>query len=66
MTEEDPIIIRMYISHYTAILKLTMDDEKRSCIERLLAETMRDLDNAEEKSDSEHAHTGVVSPILDG
>ena len=41
MTEEDPIIIRMYISHYTAILKLTMDDGKRSCIERLLAEADR-------------------------
>jgi hypothetical protein len=64
MTEEDPIIIQMYISHYTAILKLTMDDGRRSCIERLLAEATSDLENAMEKSGSEHAHADVVSRIL--
>jgi len=64
MTEEDPIIIRMYISHYTAILKLTMDDGKRSCIERLLAEATSDLDNVMEKCGSEHTHACVVSRIL--
>jgi hypothetical protein len=64
MTEEDPIIIRMYISHYAAILKLTIEDGERSCIERLLAEATNDLANAMEKSGNEHAHAGVVSPIL--
>jgi hypothetical protein len=63
MTEEDPIIIRMYISHYAAILKLTIEDGERSCIERLLAEATSDLANAM-KSGNEHAHAGVVSPIL--
>jgi hypothetical protein len=40
---EDPIIIQMNIAHYGAILKLRMGDEKRSFVERLLAEAKRDL-----------------------
>jgi hypothetical protein len=40
---EDPIIIRMNIAHYGALLKLDLDDDKRSIVERLLAEAKRDL-----------------------
>jgi hypothetical protein len=40
---EDPIIIQMNIAHYGAMLKLGMGDEKRSFVERLLAEAKRDL-----------------------
>jgi hypothetical protein len=40
---EDPIIIRMNIAHYEAMLKLDIGDEKRSIAERLLAEAKRDL-----------------------
>jgi hypothetical protein len=40
---EDPIIIRMNIAHYGAMLKLDIGDEKRSIAERLLAEAKRDL-----------------------
>ena len=43
MTEEDPFIIRMNIAHYNAMLKLDMNDEKRSVIEGLLAEAKKDL-----------------------
>ena len=40
---EDPTIIRMNISHYRAVLKLGIDEEKRSLVERLLAGAMGDL-----------------------
>jgi len=40
---EDPFFIQMNIAHYGAMLKLGMDDEKRSLVERLLAEAKRDL-----------------------
>jgi hypothetical protein len=40
---EDPIIIQMNIAHYGAMLKLDLGDEKRSIVERLLAEAKRDL-----------------------
>jgi hypothetical protein len=43
MTEEDPIIIRMNISHYLEILKLNMDDAHRSGIQQLRAEARADL-----------------------
>ena len=42
MTEE-PVIIQMHIAHYREILKLDLDNEKRSIVERLLAEAKRDL-----------------------
>jgi hypothetical protein len=42
MTEESEII-QMNIAHYQTILKLDMDDEKRSVVERLLVEAERDL-----------------------
>jgi hypothetical protein len=35
---ESPLIIRMNISHYQAMLQLNMSAEKRSAIERLLTE----------------------------
>ena len=40
---EVPTIIRMNIAHYNAMLKLDMNDEKRSVIEGLLAEAKKDL-----------------------
>ncbi len=41
--EEDPIIIRMNIAHYTAILKLNMAEEVRLPLERLLAKARENL-----------------------
>jgi hypothetical protein len=40
---EDPIFIQMNIAYYGAMLKLSMDDDKRSFVEQLLAEAKRDL-----------------------
>lgn len=40
---EAPTIIQMNIAHYRAMLKLDLNDEKRSLIERLLAEAKKDL-----------------------
>lgn len=40
---ESPIIIEMNISHYRALLKLDIDDIKRSTIERMLAESEKAL-----------------------
>ncbi len=40
---ESPIIIQMNIAHYRAMLKLDMGDEKRSVVERLLAEAKSQL-----------------------
>jgi hypothetical protein len=34
--EEDPVIIRMNIAHYEAMLRLSLGDEKRSQLKRLL------------------------------
>jgi hypothetical protein len=42
MTEE-PVIIRMTIAHYGAMLKLDLDDKWRSTAERLLAEAEEHL-----------------------
>ena len=41
--EEDPIIIRMNIAPYLAMLKLDMDVEKRALAEQLLANARADL-----------------------
>ncbi len=38
MTNDERFIIELNIAHYQAMLKLDIDDEKRSTIERLLAE----------------------------
>jgi hypothetical protein len=43
---EDPIIIKMNIAHYLAMLKLDMDDKNRVVIERLLAKAREDLGNS--------------------
>jgi len=40
---ESPIIIHMNISHYRELLKLNISAEKRSVIERLIAEAQSDL-----------------------
>ena len=40
---ESPRIIQMNIAHYEALLKLNMDDGKRSVIERLLADARESL-----------------------
>ena len=42
MTEE-PIIIRMNIAHYGAMLKLDLDHQQRSTVKRLLTEAEEDL-----------------------
>jgi hypothetical protein len=42
MTEE-PSILQMNITHYRKLLKLDLDDEKRSVVERLLAEANEHL-----------------------
>ena len=41
MMEEDPIIIRMNIAHFEAMLRHVMDNEKRSVINMLLARPSR-------------------------
>ena len=38
MTDDEQFIIKVNIAHYQAMLKLHIDDEKRSMVERLLAE----------------------------
>ena len=38
MTNDERYIIKLNIAHYQAMLKLDLDDEKRSVIEQLLAE----------------------------
>ena len=43
MREHDPFIIKMNIAHYRAMLGLTLENAKRSVIERLLVEALRDL-----------------------
>jgi len=51
---EKPYIIQMNISHYRELLKLDMDDAKRSTIKRLLAKAEAALWQASalEKSDN--------------
>lgn len=44
---ENPTIIRMNIAHYRALLKRDIDDEKRSTVERLLAEAEANLELAQ-------------------
>ncbi len=41
--QEEPIIIRMNIAHYGALLKLELSAEKRAVVERLLAEAQVNL-----------------------
>jgi hypothetical protein len=38
MTNDERYIIKLNIAHYQAMLKLDIDDEKRSAVEQLLAE----------------------------
>jgi hypothetical protein len=38
MTDDDRFIIKLNIAHYQAMLKLDIDGEKRSTVERLLTE----------------------------
>jgi hypothetical protein len=40
---EDPTIINMNVAHYRVLLKLDMNDAKRSTIKRLLAEALEAL-----------------------
>lgn len=49
---EDPFIIQINIAHYRAMLKLDMNDTKRSVIERLLAEAERNLRPADALEES--------------
>ena len=44
--KEEPIIIQMNIAHYGALLKLELSAEKRSVVERLLAEAQANLELA--------------------
>jgi hypothetical protein len=48
---ESPSIILLNIAHYKALLKLDMDDGKRSVVERLLAQARLDLGLAAENRD---------------
>lgn len=43
MPEVDPTLIEMDVSHYKTLLKLNMDAETRTAIERLLGEAGRNL-----------------------
>jgi hypothetical protein len=43
MKEEDPVIIRMNIAHYGALLRLICSVERRSVLTRLLTEAEVDL-----------------------
>ena len=52
MMTENPVIIRMNIAHYRALLKLDMDDLRRRTIERLLAEANGDLVLAREQAEA--------------
>ncbi len=38
MTDDEQFIIKLNIAHYQAMLRLDIDDEKRSAVARLLAE----------------------------
>lgn len=38
MTKDEQYVIKLNTSHYQAMLRLDIDDEKRSAVERLLAE----------------------------
>ena len=38
MTDDEQFIIELNIAHYHAMLRLDIDDEKRSTVARLLAE----------------------------
>jgi hypothetical protein len=43
MTNDERYIIKLNIAHYRAMLKLGLDDEKRTTVLRLLAEAKRTL-----------------------
>jgi hypothetical protein len=43
MIEREPTIIRMNIAHFEEILKLALNDNQRSDVERLLAKSEKDL-----------------------
>jgi hypothetical protein len=43
MATDERFIIKLNVTHYQAILKLDIDDEKRSTVERLLAEAEQAL-----------------------
>ena len=49
---EDPIFIRMNISHYCAMLKLDLDEEDRAILTRLLAEAEQNPEAAPDRSDA--------------
>lgn len=51
MKLEDPYIIKTNIAHYEAMLKLDIDDHKRSVIQKLLAEARFTLALAPEQRD---------------
>ncbi|HXP06627.1 MAG TPA: hypothetical protein VN808_21110 [Stellaceae bacterium] len=38
MTNDERYIVKLNIAHYQEMLELDLDDEKRSAVERLLAE----------------------------
>jgi hypothetical protein len=50
MTNDERYIIKLNIAHYQAMLKLGIDDEKRSVIERLLAEAEEVLTTASKEN----------------
>ena len=55
MSEGDPVLIELKISHYGALLKLSLSARKRSIVEQLLGEARRDLMRAKhQKKQSVH------------
>jgi hypothetical protein len=40
---EDPTIIKMNVAHYRELLKLDLDDQKRSTVNQLLEEALQEL-----------------------
>ena len=43
LSETDPVLIELKISHYGALLKLRLTARKRTIVEQLLGEARRDL-----------------------
>jgi hypothetical protein len=58
---EPSYIIQMNIDHYREMLKLELERGKRSVVNRLLAEAMRDLVAASDSGrETRTAHTSTV------
>jgi hypothetical protein len=61
---EEPVIIEMSIAHYGALLRLDLDDDKRSIVKRLLAEAKESLVLATEQRKQQERRAQVLSVIV--